>query len=92
MMRRHVGRFLDHGVGNAPFAHCGLPALRSDFRIDALTPRNYGVPPEQRTVILGDNISTQSIRSTLKPAYGLILRERRRYFRCPISIPVTILR
>jgi len=35
-------------------------------------------------------LSTQSIRSTLKPAYGLILRERRRYFRCPVSIPVTI--
>jgi len=37
-------------------------------------------------------LSTQSIRSALKPAYGLILRERRRYFRCPISIPITILR
>ena len=37
-------------------------------------------------------LSTQSIRNALKPAYGLILRERRRYFRCPISIPVTILR
>jgi CheY-like chemotaxis protein len=37
-------------------------------------------------------LSTQSIRNTLKPAYGLILRERRRYFRCPISIPVVILR
>jgi hypothetical protein len=37
-------------------------------------------------------LSMQSIRSTLKPAYGLILRERRRYFRCPISIPVSILR
>jgi len=37
-------------------------------------------------------LSTQSVRNTLKPAYGLILRERRRYFRCPISIPVTILR
>ncbi len=37
-------------------------------------------------------LSAQSIRRTLKPAYGLILRERRRYFRCPISIPVTILR
>lgn len=36
--------------------------------------------------------SPQSIRSTLKPAYGLILRERRRYFRCPISNPVTIVR
>ena len=36
-------------------------------------------------------LSTQSIHRTLKPAYGLILRERRRYFRYPISIPVTIL-
>ena len=37
-------------------------------------------------------LSTQSIRGVLKPAYGLILRERRRYFRCPISSPVTIVR
>jgi ActR/RegA family two-component response regulator len=37
-------------------------------------------------------LSTESIRSTLKPAYGLILRERRRYFRCPVSVCVTILR
>jgi len=37
-------------------------------------------------------LSAESIRSILKPAYGLILRERRRYFRCPVSVPVTILR
>jgi Tfp pilus assembly protein PilZ len=37
-------------------------------------------------------LSTESIRHTLKPAYGLILRERRRYFRCPVSIPVVIRR
>jgi hypothetical protein len=37
-------------------------------------------------------LSAKSIRSTLNPAYGLILRERRRYFRCPISIPVLLLR
>jgi CheY-like chemotaxis protein len=36
-------------------------------------------------------VSAQSIHSTLKPAYGMILRERRRYFRHPASIPVTIL-
>ena len=35
-------------------------------------------------------LSAQSIHKTLKPAYGLILRERRRYFRCPVSIPVII--
>ncbi|MGA2924327.1 MAG: PilZ domain-containing protein [Candidatus Sulfotelmatobacter sp.] len=33
-------------------------------------------------------LSAQSIHKTLKPAYGLILRERRRYFRYPVSIPV----
>src|SRR5579863_6692138 len=37
-------------------------------------------------------LSLPSIRKTLKAAYGMILRERRRYFRCPISIPVNILR
>lgn len=37
-------------------------------------------------------LSTQSIRNTLRPAYGLILRERRRYFRCPISVPIVVLR
>jgi CheY-like chemotaxis protein len=37
-------------------------------------------------------LSPQSIHKTLKPAYGLILRERRRYFRCPVSVPVVIQR
>ena|ERR1017187_3416338 len=36
-------------------------------------------------------LSARSIHKTLKPAYGLILRERRRYFRCPASIPVSVL-
>jgi PilZ domain len=42
--------------------------------------------------VFGRPLSPQSIRSILKPAYGLILRERRRYFRCPISNPVAIVR
>ncbi len=37
-------------------------------------------------------LSSQSINKTLKPAYGLILRERRRYFRYPVSIPVILQR
>jgi CheY-like chemotaxis protein len=37
-------------------------------------------------------LSRESIRLTLKPAFGLILRERRRYFRCPVSIPISIRR
>ena len=35
-------------------------------------------------------LSAPSIHKTLKSAYGLILRERRRYFRYPASIPVII--
>ncbi|HEY4762983.1 MAG TPA: EAL domain-containing protein [Candidatus Sulfotelmatobacter sp.] len=35
-------------------------------------------------------LSAQSIHRTLKPAYGLILRERRRYFRYPVSVPVIV--
>jgi ActR/RegA family two-component response regulator len=45
---------------------------------------------EKATFLIRRPLSTRSILSTLKPAYGLILRERRRYFRCPISIPVTV--
>jgi CheY-like chemotaxis protein len=37
-------------------------------------------------------LSAQSIQRTLKPAFGLILRERRRYFRYPVSMPVIIQR
>src|SRR4029077_3576787 len=37
-------------------------------------------------------LSPLSVRGALKAAYGLILRERRPHFRCPISIPVVILR
>lgn len=37
-------------------------------------------------------VSPSSIRRTLKPACGLILRGRRRYFRCPIELPVVISR
>jgi ActR/RegA family two-component response regulator len=32
-------------------------------------------------------LTLDSIRHTLRAAYGLIVRERRRYFRCPASVP-----
>ena len=37
-------------------------------------------------------LSMESISRTLKPAFRFILRERRRYFRCPVSLPVSIRR
>jgi len=42
--------------------------------------------------VLRRPLSLTSIGRSLKVAYGLILRERRRYFRCPIEIPATICR
>jgi CheY-like chemotaxis protein len=35
-------------------------------------------------------LTPAAINLTLKAAYGLILRERRRYFRCPIAMNVTL--
>jgi len=37
-------------------------------------------------------LSPASVGRTLKAAYSLIVRERLRYFRCPVSIPATIRR
>jgi CheY-like chemotaxis protein len=44
------------------------------------------------TFLLRRPLSPSSIDLSLKAAYGLIVRERRRYFRCPVEIPVAILR
>src|SRR5690242_14011814 len=46
----------------------------------------------QSSFVFERPLSSFSIRRTLKPAYGLILRERRRYFRCPLAIPVSVSR
>ena len=35
-------------------------------------------------------LTVESIRHTLKVAYGLIVRERRRYFRCSVSVPAVL--
>jgi len=40
--------------------------------------------------VLERPLSLDSIRRTLHAAHGLILRERRRYFRCPIAVPVSV--
>jgi CheY-like chemotaxis protein len=43
------------------------------------------------TFLLRRPLSASSIDLGLKAAYGLIVRERRRYFRCPVDVPVSIL-
>lgn len=42
--------------------------------------------------VLRRPLSLTSVGQSLKVAYGLILRERRRYFRCPVKIPAVICR
>jgi ActR/RegA family two-component response regulator len=42
--------------------------------------------------VLERPLSTPSITRMLKAAYGLIVRERRRYFRCPVAVPADIRR
>lgn len=42
--------------------------------------------------VLRRPLSLTSIGQSLKVAYGLILRERRRYFRCPVKIPAALYR
>jgi CheY-like chemotaxis protein len=47
---------------------------------------------KRSSFIFERSLSARSVCGTLKSAYGLILRERRRYFRYPIAVPVTVLR
>ena len=42
--------------------------------------------------VLERPLSMASISRMLKAAYGLIVRERRRYFRCPLAVPVDVRR
>jgi hypothetical protein len=42
------------------------------------------------TFLLQRPLSAGSVSQTLRAAYGLVVRERRRYFRCPIAIPAYV--
>ena len=42
--------------------------------------------------VLERPLSMTSISRMLKAAYGLIVRERRRYFRCPVAVPADVRR
>ena len=40
--------------------------------------------------VLERPLSVESVSRSLRAAYGIIMRERRRYFRCPVVIPVKV--
>jgi len=45
----------------------------------------------QPNFVMEKPLSADSVGRTLKAAFGLIVRERRRSFRCPVTIPAVIL-
>jgi|ERR1022692_3138049 hypothetical protein len=51
--------------------------------------RASGVRPDS-TFVLQRPLSAASVCQTLRAAYGLVVRERRRYFRCPIAVPAFV--
>ena len=42
------------------------------------------------TFVLPRPLSAESINQILRAAYGLVVRERRRYFRCPLAVPIFV--
>jgi CheY-like chemotaxis protein len=42
------------------------------------------------TFVLPRPLSAASVSQILRAAYGLVVRERRRYFRCPIAVPAFV--
>jgi PilZ domain-containing protein len=44
----------------------------------------------QPTFVLSKPLTEALLGSVLKPALGLIIRDYRRYFRCPVTIPVLL--
>jgi response regulator RpfG family c-di-GMP phosphodiesterase len=45
---------------------------------------------EKPNFLLEQPVSRDAIDQTLKISFGLIVRERRRYFRCPVIVPATL--
>jgi ActR/RegA family two-component response regulator len=62
------------------------------FAISASDEETAGAFKDGSNFVFRRPLSYTSIDRTLKVAYGLIVRERRRYFRCPLGIAVVICR
>jgi ActR/RegA family two-component response regulator len=42
------------------------------------------------TFVLPRPLSAESVNQVLRASYGLVVRERRRYFRCPLAVPAFV--
>jgi ActR/RegA family two-component response regulator len=81
-----AGAILEH-VRRSPSNRTAVLFTVSDSDVETATAFKAG-----SNFVLRRPLSPTSINRSLKVAYGLILRERRRYFRCPAKIPVAICR
>jgi DNA-binding response OmpR family regulator len=53
-------------------------------------PKSASVFSAGASFVLERPVSDESLSRSLRAAYGIIMRERRRYFRCPVAIPVVV--
>jgi hypothetical protein len=55
----------------------------------AITTGEAAARPDS-TFVLQRPLSAAAINQTLRAAFGMVVRERRRYFRCPVAIPAFV--
>jgi len=82
-LNRASVRFLDI-VRSSPSNRSAITFVVSDGRKQNLA---CGEGPN---FFIESPLSKEALHKMLKVSFGLIVRERRRYFRCPISIPATL--
>ena len=81
-----AGAVMEGARNSASNEHVVVVTL-SDGEVDSAEAFKAG-----STFVLQRPLSAASIDLALKTAYGFIVRERRRYFRCPVEVPVSIRR
>ena len=85
---------VDFGLGQAReiLGHVRLsPSNRTAVTfaiVDPQKPSSFQIPP---TFVMEKPLSANTVGRTLKAAFGLIVRERRRSFRCPVAIAALVL-
>jgi hypothetical protein len=62
------------------------------FAISDSDTETAGAFKDGSNFVLRRPLTESSINQNLRAAYGLILREHRRYFRCPVEVPATLRR
>lgn len=92
--RKFEAIVVDVGLGNRSATFFERVRLSSSnknaiiFAIVTATVRNdFPIPPN---FTLSKPLTEESVMTALRASLGLIIRDYRRYFRCPVSVPVSI--